>query len=88
LFYEMNLKDQTDEVKAIAQAAKSGNVTDILNQRFEQMKSQLEEKLKVLEGVLTPEQLATYRKEQMDMVNQQADSLKMALKMFPQKKTF
>ena len=43
---------------------------------------QLEEKLKILDGILSPEQMTTYRQEQMDRI----DKLTGGMKMFtPQK---
>jgi hypothetical protein len=43
---------------------------------------QLEQKLKILAGVLSPEQLTTYRQEQTDRISKEADMMKMFL---PQK---
>ena len=52
------------------------------NMVVEAQKSQLEEKLKILGNILTPEQLNTYRTEQMNKINMLANATKMFL---PQK---
>jgi hypothetical protein len=84
LLYEMNLKKPAGapNQQAITQAKKSGNLADAVNMSIELQKQQLEEKLKILDGILSPEQMATYRQEQTDRINQQADAMKMFL---PQK---
>ncbi len=81
--YQMNL-NQPDNLNqaAISAAIKSGQTPDVANMVVESQKSQLEEKLKILGNILTPEQLNTYRKEQMDKINMLAN----ATKMFPSQK--
>jgi hypothetical protein len=84
LFYEMNLKEPASALnqQAITQASKSGKLADATNMSVELQKWQLEEKLKILDGFLSPEQMTTYRQEQMDRINRQAAAMKMFL---PQK---
>jgi RNA polymerase sigma factor (sigma-70 family) len=83
-FYQMNLIEPTSGLskEAIAAAKKSGNLADAVSMSIELQKSQLEEKLKILGSVLTPEQINTYREEQMNQINMQAAAVKMLL---PQK---
>ncbi len=87
-FYQMNLNEPTQgpNQQAITDAQKSGNFAEVVNMSIELQKSKLEEKLKILEGVLSPDQIATYRQEQIDQINRQAAAMKM-LKMFLPQKT-
>ena len=79
----MNLNEPDNlNQAAILAAVKSGNAPDVVNMAVESQKSQLEEKLKILGNILTPEQVNTYRTEQMDQINMVANSTKMFL---PQK---
>ena len=65
LFYEMNLKGPASTLsqQAITQASKSGKLADAANMSVELQKWQLEEKLKILNGFLSPEQMTSYRQE-------------------------
>ena len=76
--------------KAISAAIRSGNSADVVNLGVELMKSQLksklEEKLKILGNILTPEQINTYREEQMNQIKIQAQMGAQMMKGFlPQK---
>jgi RNA polymerase sigma factor (sigma-70 family) len=84
LFYEINLTQPVGALsqQAITQAGNSGKLADALNASVELQKSQLEEKLKILDGFLSPQQMTTYRQEQMDRI----DKLTAAMKMFPPQK--
>jgi DNA-directed RNA polymerase specialized sigma24 family protein len=64
---------------AIAQARASGNVADAMTLQIETQKQTLEDKLKALDGILTPEQLKTYEQKQLDMIDMQASAMKMFL---------
>ena len=77
LFYAMNLKEAAGahSQQAMAEARKNGNLAEVARMDVELMKVQLEEKLKILEGFLSPQQLAAYRQEQTDRINN-------AMKMF------
>lgn len=78
--YQMNLNEPDNlNQEAISAALKSGNSPDVVNMSIELQKSQLEEKLKILGNILTPEQINTYRKEQMDKINMVANATKMFL---------
>jgi len=85
LLYEMNLKepDSAPSQQAITQVNRSGNIADAVNMSVEWQKWQLEEKLKILAGFLAPEQMATYRQEQMDRM----DKLAAAAKLLPPQKS-
>ena len=84
LFYEMKLKETASALneQAINQAKRSGNLAEAYRISIELEKAQLEEKLRILEGFLSPDQMTTYRQEQMDRINTQAEAMKMFL---PQK---
>jgi RNA polymerase sigma factor (sigma-70 family) len=76
--------------EAISAAIKSGNSADVVNLGVELMKSQLksklEEKLKILGSILTSEQINTYREEQMNQIKIQAQMGAQMMKGFlPQK---
>jgi hypothetical protein len=84
LLYEMNLNESPSapSQQAITQAGKSGKLADALSMSVELQKWQLEEKSKVLEGFLSPDQMTAYRQEQMDRI----DKLAAAAKIFPSPK--
>jgi len=80
----MKLKETASALneQAINQAKRSGNLAEAYRISIELEKAQLEEKLRILEGFLSPDQMTTYRQEQTDRINNQADRMKMFL---PQK---
>jgi RNA polymerase sigma factor (sigma-70 family) len=55
----------------------NGGLGDMLSLGMEKKKNALEAKLKILNGILTPEQLQTYQQKQSDMIDMQARALKM-----------
>ena len=75
-FYQVNLNAPQ---AAITAAKQSGNLADAANMGIELQKSQLEEKLKILGSILTPEQINSYREQQMNQINMQAAAMKMFL---------
>jgi RNA polymerase sigma factor (sigma-70 family) len=79
--HEMKLResDNSLNLQAITQATQSGNLANVANMSVELQKAQLEEKLKILEDFLTPEQMTTYRGEQLDRIDQQAAAMKLLL---------
>ena len=86
-FYQMNLNESTQgpNQQAITDAQKSGNLAEIVNMSVELQKSKFEEKLKILEGVLSREQIATYRQEQIDQIDRLAAAMKTMKMLLPQK---
>jgi uncharacterized protein YfeS len=78
LLYEMHLREPDSALnqQAITQASRSGKIADVLNMSVELQKQQLEEKLKILSGFLSPEQMTTYRQEQMDRIDKLAGAMK------------
>jgi broad specificity phosphatase PhoE len=78
LLYEMNLREPDSALnqQAVTQASKSGKIADALNMSVELQKQQLEEKLRILAGFLFPEQMTTYRQEQMDRIDKLAGAMK------------
>jgi hypothetical protein len=78
--YQFNLNNPSQIVAdAIAQARANGKITDVMNLQMEAQKKTLEGKLKVLNGILTPEQLQTYQQKQSDMIDMRASAMKMFL---------
>ena len=80
--YQVDLNQQTSasqNQEAIAQARASGNLSDAINMQIEAQKQNLEDKLKALNGILTPEQLNTYQQKQLDMIDMQTSAMKMFL---------
>jgi RNA polymerase sigma factor (sigma-70 family) len=71
LFYEMYLKEPAEapNEQAITQAKNSGNLAEAVNLSGALEKARLEEKLKILAGFLSPEQMTSYRQEATDALN-------------------
>jgi hypothetical protein len=78
LLSELNLKvpDRAPSQQAINEVNATGNLADAVSMSVELQKWQLEEKLKILAGFLSPDQLATYRQEQMERIEQMASAAK------------
>jgi len=79
--YQLNLNQASASPSqtAIAQARASGNSADVIAPQIEIQKQNLENELKALDGILTPEQLKTYEQKQLDMIDMQASAMKMFL---------
>jgi len=79
--YQMNLREPARGLNpdAIAAAKASGNLAETIGQGIELEKSRLEERLRILGGFLTPQQLETYREQAMKGINMMATAMKMAL---------
>ena len=78
--YDLNQTSASENNKdAIAQARASGNFADALSLQVERQKQALEDKLKILGEILTPEQLKTYQQKQLDMIDMQISATKMFL---------
>jgi len=84
-FYQMNLNEPARGMNhdAIAAARKSGNPAEVINKSLELEKSQLEERLKILGHLLTPEQTNAYREKQMKRINMMAGAMKTLLPQQP-----
>jgi len=76
--YQMNL-DETPAKAVAAAAKKGGDLASFSALNLELQKSNLAAKVKILESMLTPEQINTYREEKMNQINLQASALKMFL---------
>lgn len=77
LLYQMALQEPAGgpSEQAIAEASQSGKLAEAVNMSVELQKARLEQKLKILEGFLSPEQMTTYRQESTDAIN---NALKMS----------
>jgi len=75
LFYHMKLKEPASALneQAINQAKKSGNLAEAARMSIELEKVQLQERLRILEGFLSPDQMTTYHQQQTDRINHLAD---------------
>lgn len=71
LLYEMELNQP-----ASPPASQSGNLSEVIQANIDLQKSHLEEKVRILEGFLTAEQIATYRQEQMSRIEMLAGATK------------
>ncbi len=74
---DLNQASSPPNQEAIAKARVSGNLPDFVSLQIETQKQTLADKLKALEGILTPEQLKIYEQKQLDMINMQANAMKM-----------
>ena len=77
--YDLNRPPSAQNKDAIAQARASGNLADAVSLSVQTQKQELDDKLKLLDGILTPDQLATYKQKQQDMMDMQTSALKMFL---------
>ena len=77
--YNLNPPASAPTKDVIAQARATGNMVDAVTLSVQSQKQALEDKLKLLDGILTPDQLATYKQKQMDMLDLQTSALKMFL---------
>ena len=80
--YQLNLNPggpASESQGAVAQARASGNYADVINLQIEAQKQGLENKLKALGDILTPEQLKIFEQKQLDMIDLQTSGMKMFL---------
>ena len=73
-FYQISLNAPQAAVSA---AKQTGDLAAVATVTEELQKAQLEEKLKILGSILTPEQMNTYRENEMNQINRQASAMKM-----------
>ena len=66
---DLNQASAPQNQEAIAKARASGNYADFVSLQIETQKQTLEDKLKTLDGILTPEQLKIYEQKQLDMID-------------------
>jgi len=74
---DLNQTSAPQNQEAIANARASGNYADFVSLQIETQKQTMEDKLKALDGILTPGQLKTYEQKQLDMIDLQASAMKM-----------
>jgi len=79
--YQYHLTNNLPQIMADAmvKTRASGKIADMMSLAMEQQKNSLEGKLKILNGILTPEQLQTYQQKQSDMLDMQTSGMKMFL---------
>jgi len=77
--YILNQPDDAKTKDAITQARTSGHLADAFSLSVQTQKQALEDKLKLLGGILTSDQLATYKQKQLDMLEMQISAMKMFL---------
>jgi RNA polymerase sigma factor (sigma-70 family) len=66
--YNLSHAPSSEEMAAMAQAKTSGNLADAILLQVDYNKRELENKLSLFEGILTPAQLQTYKQAQLDMI--------------------
>ena len=78
VLYQLNLNQASapQDKDALAQARASGNYADVMNLQIDAQKQTLENKLQALDGILTPDQLNTYKQKQLDMLDMEASAMK------------
>jgi RNA polymerase sigma factor (sigma-70 family) len=76
---ELNLKDTTYALvrQAMNEARRNGRLAEGIQTAIELQKSQLEEKLKALGEILTPEQVNAYREEELKLIDMNAATMKL-----------
>jgi RNA polymerase sigma factor (sigma-70 family) len=67
--YNLSHAPSSEEKAAIAQAKASGNLADAIRLEVDSSKRELEGKLRIFAGILTPAQLQTYKQYQLDMID-------------------
>jgi RNA polymerase sigma factor (sigma-70 family) len=79
--YQLNLNEKSvpPNNQAIAQARATGGYGDVMKLQLEAQKQSLEDKLKALDGILTPEQLAAYKQKQLDTIDMLSVGMKLML---------
>lgn len=79
--YQYNLAQpaSTPTKAAFAEAKANGNYAEAIRLEVDSQRQALEDKLKVLDGLLTPDQLQTYKQEQLDMIDTMVNASKMFL---------
>ena len=78
--YNLNQASAGENTKAaMAQLRAGGNIADFMGLQLNAQKRTLEDKLKILGPILTPDQLNTYQQKQLDMMDMQASAMKMFL---------
>ena len=75
----MNEPASGPNTKAISAAKASGNLADAASMSIELSKSQLEAKLQILGGVLTPKQIDDFREQQLRQLKLLATMMKTIL---------
>jgi RNA polymerase sigma factor (sigma-70 family) len=77
--YTLSQTSSTPKPDAMTQARAGGNLADVISLQVDSQKQALEAKLQLLDGILSAEQLQTYKQKQLDMMDMQTSALKMFL---------
>ena len=78
--YELNqMSGATNQAALVAQTRSTGDIASADNMAIDLMRQQLADKVKLLDGILTPDQLKAYQQNQQDMLDMQASAMKMFL---------
>ncbi|HEV2694930.1 MAG TPA: RNA polymerase sigma factor [Verrucomicrobiae bacterium] len=75
--YDLNNSTATRMKDALARAGASGNMSDAATLALQAGQTALDDKLKLLGDILTPDQLAAYKQKQESLLDTQANALKM-----------
>jgi DNA-directed RNA polymerase specialized sigma24 family protein len=77
--YDLNQTSSTQNSAAMSQVRASGNPADILSLAVNTQQQALDAKLQILDGILSAEQLQTYKQGQLDMIEMQTGAMKLFL---------
>ena len=77
--YQFALDHSANKLASSLVVQKPGNVADTMNSVLEMQQQELADKLKVLGGILTPDQLQSYRQSQLEKIDSMASAAKFFL---------
>ncbi len=76
-YYLDRATDGSSQSSAVAQARAAGNIGEIADLQMQVQKQELQDKLKLLDGILNPDQLKSYEQNQMGFLDMEDSALKM-----------
>jgi len=81
VFYQLNLNHNAspDSQKAINLAKENGNFAQAVQLLDKAAEQALSEKMKLLDGILSPDQLKVYQQKQLDMIEMRKEAMKIFL---------
>ena len=75
----MNQQSANPGKDAVSQARATGDYASVVRLQIETQQQALQDKIKVLGDILTPDQLATYQQKQTEMIDMQSSAMNMFL---------
>jgi RNA polymerase sigma factor (sigma-70 family) len=77
--YDLNQQSANPGKDAVSQARATGDYASVVRLQIETQQQALQDKIKVLGDILTPDQLATYQQKQTEMIDMQSSAMNMFL---------